>query len=112
MRSNQDDGRWETRAARNQALFRAINDELKGSPAREEEVLTVACECADTDCVETLAIALVDYERVREEGTHFVVLPGHVYPEVEDVIAKHSGFIVVEKTGAAARVAAAAEGGA
>jgi hypothetical protein len=106
-----DDEAWEIRAARNQALFRAINDELRGSRADgDESHLRIACECADSGCVETLAIELERYTRIRDDATQFAVLPGHVYPEVEVIIAEHSGFVVVEKTGEAARVAVATDG--
>ena len=106
-----DDEAWEIRAARNQALFRAINAELRGSRADgDESHLRITCECADSECVETLEIDLEYYTRMREDARHFAVLPGHVYPEVERITAEHSGFVVVEKTGEAAVVAVATDG--
>jgi hypothetical protein len=33
------------------------------------------------------------------------VLPGHVYPDVEDVVRGSNGYVVVEKTARAADVA-------
>jgi hypothetical protein len=99
------------RAARNQALFRAINEELRGSFGEGHgSNLQITCECADTECVETLEIDLEHYTRIRDDATQFAVLPGHVYSEVEVIIAEHAGFVVVEKTGEAARVAVATDG--
>jgi len=101
---------WEIRAARNQALFRAINDELRGtSGANTRNALTIACECADVDCVETIDIDVEEYKDIRLNPTHFAVLAGHIYPEVERVLAERPAYVVVEKMGDAARVAAAAD---
>ena len=102
---------WEVRAARNQALFRAINDELGGTRGvNERNELRIACECADVDCVETIDIDVEEYKDIRRDPTHFAVLAGHVYPEVERIIAERPAYVVVEKVGEAARVATAADG--
>lgn len=95
----------QARAARNQALFRSVNEKLKEvnrAFAEQLNTLTIACECADTTCVEMLEISPLDYERVRADPLHFVVLPDHVYPEVEVVIGEEAGYVIVEKQGAAA----------
>jgi hypothetical protein len=103
---------WAVRAARNEALFRAINDELRAQGGSgDPRALTIACECADTACVATLEIDFERYAHVRQNAARFIVLPEHVYPEVEQVVhAEDGGFVVVEKTGAAGRVAAASGG--
>lgn len=100
------------RAARNQALFRAINDELRarGGSSGNTEAVTIACECADAECVGTLEIDFERYEQVRRNAEHFIVLRGHVYPGVERVVAGDGGFVIVEKIAEAARVAAASHG--
>ena len=104
---------WKVRAARNQALFRAINEELKvATHALDPESFTIACECADPACVETLEVEVERYAQIRAQPTHFIVLPGHIYPEVERVIFEDARFQIVEKTGEAARVATASEGSA
>lgn len=102
---------WDIRGARNQSLFRAINDELHSrASASAGERLTIVCECADTGCVERIELEGAEYRHIRQEPTHFAVLPGHVYPELERVIGEYGAFAVVEKTGTAARVAAASNG--
>ena len=98
----------EVRAARNQALFRAINEKLRRlneTFASVTETFTVACECADTTCIEMIEISPHDYLAVRAEPRHFAVLPAHVYPEVEVVVRESERYLVVEKTAAAAEVA-------
>jgi hypothetical protein len=111
--SEENGGAWKRRAARNQSLFRAINEELRGGTrALDPENFIVACECADPGCVETLEVDVEQYAQIRADPTHFIVLPGHVYPEVEDVIEQDARFQIVEKTGEAARVAASSDGSA
>jgi hypothetical protein len=98
----------EERAARNQSLFRAVNEKLKDSGSPFAEVPTthvVICECADFDCIETLELSIEHYEQVRGNPTHFLVLAGHVYADVERVVEQRDGYMVVEKTGTAAEVA-------
>jgi hypothetical protein len=47
-----------------------------------------------------------DYEDVRSDPTHFAVLPGHEIPDVEEVVGRNEGFLVVrKKAGAAAALA-------
>jgi hypothetical protein len=100
----------EVRAARNQSLFRAVNEQLKTVDPPFEEVASthvVTCECADLDCIETLEIGREHYAEVRDNPRRFVVLDGHVYLDVERLVDAHDGYVVVEKIGAAAGVAEA-----
>ena len=73
------------RAARNESLFRAVNEEVeeaaKGSSAMFTEFV---CECSRVDCTERVSLTLTEYEDVRKIATHFVVRPDHVDEEVED----------------------------
>jgi hypothetical protein len=90
----------EVRAARNQALFRAVNEkmrELNQAFSVVTETYAIACECLDTTCVETLHISMDDYLEVREHSSRFVVLADHIYLDVERVVAGHDGYVVVEK---------------
>jgi hypothetical protein len=88
------------RAARNQALFRAVNEklrELNEAFSDVSETYAIACECADVSCVGTLQIDVQEYVDVRGHPSRFVVLKDHVFPEVERVIAQNDGYVVVEK---------------
>jgi hypothetical protein len=98
----------EVRAARNQALFRTVNEKLRAlndSFATLTERFTIACECADMSCTEMLEIDPREYEAMRAQPRHFAVLPGHVYPDVDRVARESNGYVVVEKAGTAADVA-------
>lgn len=90
----------ELRAARNQSLFRAVNEklrELNDAFAEVSKTYAIACECADVSCVETVHIAMEEYIDVREDERRFLVLKDHVYPEVERVVAQNDGYAIVQK---------------
>jgi hypothetical protein len=98
----------EVRAARNQSMFRAVNEklrELNETFAVLTDTLAVACECYDTSCLETIDIRSEDYLKVRAEPRRFVVRPGHLLPELEHVVQESDQYVVVEKTDAAGDVA-------
>ncbi len=98
----------EVRAARNQALFRSVNERLSELNEAFEAVtrtFTIACECADTNCIEMVDIRPAQYHDVRANPRHFAVRSGHVYPEVEVVVGESDGYVVVEKIASGAEVA-------
>jgi hypothetical protein len=98
----------EVRAARNQALFRSINEKLRvlnETFASMTETFSIACECADATCIEMVEIDPHEYVAVRAEPRHFIVMAGHVYSEVERVVREAQQYVVVEKTEKAAEVA-------
>ncbi len=99
---------WEQRAARNEALFREVNENIARLEERHGTTETepvYVCECADAVCTEQLAIEPETYRRVREEPRLFFMRPGHEDPQLERVVERHAGYLVVEKTGEAGRVA-------
>jgi hypothetical protein len=94
------------RAARNQSLFREINERVKQLNEGFSLVLPVGewiCECADDTCVDRIELSAAEYEAVRIDGTHFLVAPSdeHVFLDVETVIERTDGYWVVEKFGTA-----------
>ncbi len=102
-----DDER-EIRAARNQSLFRIVNEnmrELNEAFDAITETFVIACECADMGCVDTLTLKPEDYKAIRAEPRQFAVLPGHVYPDVERVVRESDSFVVVEKVAEAGALA-------
>jgi hypothetical protein len=55
------------------------------------------CECADPECRQKVPLRESDYERVRSNSEHFLVVPGHDVADVETVIESHEEWVVVEK---------------
>jgi hypothetical protein len=100
----------EARLARNEVLFRAINERIRELATRfeylAEEELAFICECADETCVERVSLKTSQYDDVRAIPARFVVVPGHeATPLVERVIFRSSEFVIVRKIGIAADVA-------
>jgi hypothetical protein len=98
----------EIRAARNQALFRAINEKMLDLNEAFGEIVgnfDIACECSRIDCVELLEIPPDAYRAVRSNPRTFVVRVEHVDPAVEGVRSNHVGYVVVEAIGHGAQVA-------
>ena len=97
------------RAARNEALFRRVNERVEDVNKAFESYLedaTFFCECADIDCMEKIRMALREYEALRAVSTHFAVKPGHVLPESERVVEERVGYVIVDKVGRAGERAA------
>lgn len=100
------------RAARNQALFREVNERLQELATNFQELAgtsVFACECADLACVEQIDMTLDEYEAVRSEPNRFVVAPGHVLPDVENVVGGNERFVMVAKIDEAAAIATEAD---
>jgi len=101
-----DDER-EVRAARNESLFRTLNERL--DQVREgvsaDEATDYFCECAQRSCATMVALSPQEYEHVRSAGDRFLVVPEHLVPDVERVFEKHSTYWIVEKLGVGSYVA-------
>jgi hypothetical protein len=102
----------EERVARNEALFREFNERVEDvaatfDPQGEGDALRIdfVCECGDLACLERLELTRAAYEEVRSDPRRFVVAPGHDNPEVERVVSRGDGYLVVEKVDEAAEVA-------
>lgn len=96
------------RAARNQSLFRLVNERIEdvnGESGADDEVRDYVCECLDTSCAERLPIPRDEYQRIRRNPAEFVLVPGHEQPEVEEVVDRNDRWVVVRKVGAGAKVA-------
>ena len=88
----------EIAAARTEAIFREVNEAIaRTAESFEAEEADFVCECADPDCAHRVTASLESYERVRSDGTHFLLVPGHDEPTVERVVARTQAYWVVEK---------------
>lgn len=92
----------------NEAVFRAVNEEIESLADRfglTGETLDLICECGNASCSERIAVAHADYIALRSDPRTFAVVPGHVFPDVEVVVERGSGYDVVKKDGEAGRIA-------
>ncbi|MEN3343214.1 MAG: hypothetical protein V7644_2618 [Actinomycetota bacterium] len=88
-------------AAKQQSLFREVNDridEIASSFGPPEEI-AILCECADQTCIQPIRLTRPEYEALRRMPTHFAVLAGHDLPEVERVVEQNDRFWTVAKVG-------------
>jgi len=94
------------RFARNEALFREVNERIRLLASEwstgDDDVIEFTCECANQACAERIAASVADYEYVRSDPRRFLVAPGHVDLEVEEIVAEDEAFWIVEKGGEAA----------
>jgi hypothetical protein len=88
------------RVAENELLFGKVNEQIMGireALLPEDGTVAVFCECGLPDCEERLSVDVDEYVGVRDAPAWFALLPDHVIPDLEDVVAEHDGWVVVEK---------------
>lgn len=95
------------RLGANEAVFREINEGIERGqwPGEEDAPISFRCECARLGCNELVELSLRAYERVRSNPERFIVLPGHERLDVETVVERHRGYLIVEKVETAAEKA-------
>jgi hypothetical protein len=90
----------EERAIRNETLFREVNVHIADLEERvhaTDDLLPLVCECARTGCSTPMEVESAVFQRVRENPLRFLVVPGHEQLDVESVVERHDGYLVVEK---------------
>jgi hypothetical protein len=102
-----DDHRVE-RLAKREALLREVNQEIARIDAgftTDGAALEIVCECARNDCLELIAVSPTDYRKARSEPRRFLLVAGHELSEIERVVDRSDGFVVVEMEPTAAAIA-------
>ena len=97
----------ERRAARNQLLFRSVNEQIVSLTERfqaEISDLDLVCECVDSSCTGTLRLGLEEFGRIDRVKNAFLVLQGHEDRRVEDVVDTRNGYVIVRKRNLAAGI--------
>jgi hypothetical protein len=83
------------RIAMNEATYRKINEAVRAEGA--ESAMTFLCECGRLGCNRLIQLTRAEYENVRSNSRRFAIVPGHDLPDVEDVIATHERYAIIEK---------------
>jgi hypothetical protein len=100
MEPSDSDKQRADRAARNEALFRRVNERLEElTEGLHTDEAQFVCECASIDCAERIELPLREYEAVRGVATQFFIKPDHLLPHDERVVERHDHYVVVEKVG-------------
>jgi hypothetical protein len=92
----------EERIARNEALFREVNERIKQVRAGTHDpglrdTFAILCECGDQNCIEEIQVTPQEYEQVRADPRQFLIVPGHGVPDVEEIVDAGEGFEVARK---------------
>ncbi len=86
------------RAARNEAAFRRLNENLaEVMPDDARNPAGYVCECAAADCRRIVDLTMDEYRGVRTNKMRFFVVPGHERSDVEDVVEAYEHYLVVRK---------------
>ena len=95
------------RQARNEALFREVNERIAQLGARAEArapdgTVDFLCECGEEGgCGQRVRVPSEVYERVRSQDDRFVVRPGHETLEIERAVEWTDHYVIVDKLPAA-----------
>ena len=92
------------RAAKNEILFREVNERIEGLSAASA-LDGYVCECADKGCDQRVSLTVKEYEHVRSRPEWFVVVPGHNTLGLDSIEVASDRYFVVSKLGAGAQVA-------
>jgi hypothetical protein len=88
----------EARIARNEALFREVNERVEEVSERAAtDTIEFLCECGDQFCTRSISLRRSEYERLRSDPLTFGITPGHAILDVEDVIAENERYQTVRK---------------
>jgi hypothetical protein len=88
------------RAAQNELVFRAVNEQILKMTDRFREQLSnidVVCECSDATCVGTIRVRAEEFTKFERQEAIFVVLPDHEDTSVEAVVERKKDYVVVRK---------------
>ena len=92
----------EERAIRNEELFREVNAHIADLEQRSHgmdmgELLPLVCECTRTRCTFPIEVDPDTFDWVRENPLRFLVALGHEQLDVESVVERRAGYLIVEK---------------
>jgi hypothetical protein len=99
---------WRDKEARNQALFREVNERIRqiAADSGADGQNRLICECGNPECTEPIELTAAEYQRVRGHASRFIVALNHENPETESIVEQNDRFAVVETyAGASSRIA-------
>ena len=86
----------ERQIARNQFLFREVNERIAEITVSQGEAESeFLCECGRTDCTSVVGLSLADYRALRYGEDLFVAAPGHCVEGVDRLVESRAGFDVL-----------------
>jgi hypothetical protein len=96
---------WRDRAARNEEIFRNVNERIEDTARAHgfDQTLAFHCECSDVECRATIQMEAAAYDRIAADPVRFVIVPEHANEELERILERTGDYVVVEKVGEARR---------
>lgn len=55
------------------------------------------CECDSEECMDTITMSTQEYEKVHDKTKHFIVVPGHVRLDLENIVCSFYSYVLVAK---------------
>jgi hypothetical protein len=109
MSSSEESDVRRIRLARNQTLFREVNERVNrvANGFGADAPISFVCECSNTDCAKQIELSTDEYERLRSVPTWFAVAPGHEVLEIENIVEVNERYATVEKVAVGGMIAAA-----
>jgi hypothetical protein len=93
------DDELQRRLAPTESVFREVNEGIERGqwPGEDSDLVRFRCECARLGCNLLLELTLTEYEHVRAHSRRFLMIDGHQVPELEEVVERRPGYVVVQK---------------
>jgi hypothetical protein len=82
---------------KNELDFAAYNERRREFEADFDGPMPFICECGDGQCFRVIDATPAEWEAAHSRNDQFVVAPGHVFPQVESVVARGDGVWIVRK---------------
>ena len=91
----------ERRTARNEALWREVNDRIdeidETMRVLPDDLIEFHCECGSRDCDARVPMTPSEYRDLRRERDTFALAPGHEHAAIERVVERTDRYVVVDK---------------
>jgi hypothetical protein len=83
------------RIAQTERFFRAVNEEIANADGHGTTLFL--CECGNPACTEGFELTAQGLRHLHAENGLFVVLPGHEIADLETVVDRHDGYLVIRR---------------
>ena len=92
-------GLREERVAKNEAVVREINEQIKQAVESipPDSFMHIVCECGYVECDLFIAVTKEEYDRIRNDPLLFGVVGEHVILDIEQIVTENDRFTIVEK---------------
>jgi len=101
---NESETPSERRRAENEVVFKQHNqitqrqlETILPEDSKTSFAISFTCECSNEHCREQIKLTLVEFRKYHKNPAHFILQDGHAQPDIERMILKGKGYVVVEK---------------